>query len=176
MAERVMEEGRDQVHELRTFVLHNGDLRRALSLVGEVLQESRGVAFRLDTAGEDIRLTERASAEVYGIAREAIMNAFRHADAQRIVVLLSYRTDQFTLRVQDDGKGLPPAVLAGQAPRGHWGLTGMRERAARLGGTLSVGPGPDGAGTSVALALPAPAAYGIHRRWRLWRFLYRGPV
>jgi signal transduction histidine kinase len=65
--------------------------------------------------------------EIYKLAAEALRNAFRHAQAQRIEVELCYDNEQFRLRVRDDGKGMNPAVLETRGSEGHYGLHGMRE-------------------------------------------------
>ena len=92
--------------------------------------------------------------ELLMLAREAVQNALRHAQARRVVLQLAHRPDGLLLSVSDDGRGLP----AEPAP-GHWGMQGMRERAAQLGARLSWEPVPDG-GTRVVLWVPALQAYG----------------
>jgi signal transduction histidine kinase len=104
--------------------------------------------------------------EIYKIAAEALRNAFRHAHAGRVEVEIRYDTEQFRLRVRDDGKGIDPKVLATQGPEGHYGLRGMPERAALIGGKLAVWS-EVGAGTEVELGLPARIAYATSRR-RSW--------
>jgi nitrate/nitrite-specific signal transduction histidine kinase len=71
------------------------------------------------------------------------------------------------LSVRDDGKGIDPAVLADQGLEGHYGLRGMPERAALIGGTLAVSS-EVGAGTEVELGLPARIAYATSTK-RSWR-------
>jgi signal transduction histidine kinase len=70
------------------------------------------------------------------------------------------------LRVRDDGKGIDPKVVPGQALEGHYGLRGMPERAAVIGGKLAVWS-EVGAGTEVELRLPARIVYTISAR-RSW--------
>jgi nitrate/nitrite-specific signal transduction histidine kinase len=70
------------------------------------------------------------------------------------------------LRVRDDGKGIDPAVLAHQGFEGHYGLRGMPERAALIGGKLAVWS-EVGAGTEVELRLPASIVYATSAR-RSW--------
>ena len=62
--------------------------------------------------------------EIYRIAREALRNAFHHAQASRIEVEIAYDHQLFRLRIRDDGKGIDPAVLEEGARQGHWGLPG----------------------------------------------------
>jgi signal transduction histidine kinase/ligand-binding sensor domain-containing protein len=168
MADKVMEEGRNEVFELRSGAMRDGDLTQGLMLVGEVLQESHRSVFKLRTAGTPRTLDEQVACESYAIGREALMNAFRHAEAASVQVELEYDAGQFILRVLDDGKGIAEEVVCnGRA--GHWGLTGLFERAARIGGQMAIGPREHG-GTCVRLSVPAARAYASARpgRWRRW--------
>ena len=74
---------------------------------------------------------------------------------------------QFRLRVRDNGKGIDPAVLSRQHSEGHYGLPGMRERAALIGGKLTVWSEVE-AGTEVELRVPASTAYTADRRPSWW--------
>jgi signal transduction histidine kinase len=96
--------------------------------------------------------------EVYAIAREAVRNAFRHAQARDIEAQITYHGSSFQLRIRDDGKGIDPAIVA-EGRAGHYGLPGMRERARRVGGKLDVWTGT-AAGTEIELSIPASIAYG----------------
>jgi len=96
--------------------------------------------------------------EVYAIAREAVRNAFRHAQAEDIEVQIIYNGVSFQLRIRDDGRGIDPGIVA-EGRTGHYGVPGMRERAKRIGGKLDVWTGT-GAGTEIELSIPGPIAYG----------------
>ena len=104
---------------------------------------------------------------MYKIAAEALRNAFRHADAERVEVEIRYDNEQFRLRVRDDGKGIDPTVLADQGLDGHYGLRGMPERAALIGGKLAVWSEVD-AGTEIELRLPASIVYATSARRSWW--------
>ena len=93
--------------------------------------------------------------EVYAIGREAVVNSFRHSGATWIKVELQYSATQLRVLVRDDGCGINQQVLeAGRV--GHWGLSGMRERAQRIGATLKfVSCNP---GTEVELNVPGNIA------------------
>jgi signal transduction histidine kinase len=75
--------------------------------------------------------------EVYRVAREAVVNAYQHADAQNIEVELEYGPRELRVIVRDDGRGIGPDVLH-VGREGHWGLVGMRERAQTIGAHLTV--------------------------------------
>jgi signal transduction histidine kinase/ligand-binding sensor domain-containing protein len=100
--------------------------------------------------------TER---EFLRVAQEAIHNVKKHARATHLFVQLEYGPEAVALEVRDDGRGFDadgePSPAAEREATGHFGLTGMRERAAAIGGTLEVTSAP-GAGTTVRLwAAPA---------------------
>jgi signal transduction histidine kinase/ligand-binding sensor domain-containing protein len=99
--------------------------------------------------------TER---EILRVAQEAIHNVKKHAGAKELTVQLEYGSAKIALEVRDDGRGFQvnkelEAVLKRDGP-GHYGLTGMRERAATIGGKLEMTSEP-GVGTTVRLAVPA---------------------
>ncbi len=95
--------------------------------------------------------------EIVRVAQEAIHNVKKHAAANKLSVQLAYRPGEIVLEVRDDGRGF--ATGNGGAPAdpqpGHYGLMGMRERAAAIGGSLEVVSAPD-SGTAVRLSAPAP--------------------
>jgi signal transduction histidine kinase/ligand-binding sensor domain-containing protein len=89
--------------------------------------------------------------EIQRVAEEAIHNVKKHAGARQLSVQLEYGPAEIALDVRDDGRGF----AADQVPEpGHYGLTGMRERAAAIGGTLEVMSEP-GAGTTVRMRVTA---------------------
>jgi len=87
-----------------------------------------------------------------------LRNAFRHAKAQRIEMEIHYGDRQLRLRVRDDGRGIDPKTISGDAPAGHYGLPGMRERAKLIGGKLTVWSEIE-CGTEIELSIPASIAY-----------------
>jgi signal transduction histidine kinase/ligand-binding sensor domain-containing protein len=90
--------------------------------------------------------------EFLRVAQEAIQNVKKHAGARHLYVQLEYGTDLVALEVRDDGRGFS---LALESSPGHYGLTGMRERAAAIGGTLEVTSEPE-VGTIVRLQARPP--------------------
>jgi signal transduction histidine kinase/ligand-binding sensor domain-containing protein len=93
--------------------------------------------------------TER---EFLRVAQEAIHNVKKHAGAKHLIVQLEYGPEEIALEVRDDGRGF----FAGREPSpGHYGLTGMRERAAAIGGTLEVTSEPE-IGTTIRLRATPP--------------------
>jgi signal transduction histidine kinase len=90
--------------------------------------------------------TER---EFLRVAQEAIHNVKKHAAARHLFVQLEYGAEMIALEVRDDGRGFE-ANGPIESPQGHFGLTGMKERATAIGGTLEVTSEP-GTGTTVRL-------------------------
>jgi len=96
--------------------------------------------------------TER---EILRVAQEAIHNVKKHAEASSLMVQLEYGPAEIALEVRDDGRGFETRNgHSPDSPPGHYGLTGMRERATVIGGTLEVASAP-GEGTTVRLRAPA---------------------
>jgi signal transduction histidine kinase len=161
-AAEAITEGRDAVQGLRDSTLQANNLALAISTLGEELAtestNERHTTFRVAVEGESRNLHPILRDEVYKIAAEALRNAFRHAQARQIEVEIRYDDDQFRLRMRDDGKGIDPEVLSRLGSEGHYGLPGMRERAALMGAKLTVWSEVD-AGTEVELRLAADSAY-----------------
>jgi signal transduction histidine kinase len=93
---------------------------------------------------------------------EAIRNAYQHSSATVLDIELRY-SQELTLRVRDNGVGIDPAI-ADQGRDGHFGLQGMRERAARIGGTLTMMT--SGSGTEVKLSVPGGIIFQTSRSIR----------
>jgi len=115
--------------------------RLAADLEGLVARAaSAGVAVRVEVSGRERPLPPGVDRAAFRIAQEALTNVARHAGGAGATVLISYGDDAVTLQVDDDGPGGGPASSDGSGR----GLTGMRERAAALGGRLDAGPRPGG--------------------------------
>jgi signal transduction histidine kinase len=155
LAEEVMLEGRDKVGDLRQSG-QGGNLAEALAAHGLRRGEHESASFALQVHGKMRPLHGGVREEAFAIGREAINNAFLHAQAGRIDVALQYGERTFELTVQDDGQGAPDANDMARA--GHWGIAGMRERALQLGATLTLRSAP-GVGTCWTLRVAAPVAY-----------------
>lgn len=85
------------------------------------------------------------------------MNALLHAHASRIELGITFEPRMLRLCVRDDGIGVAPAAAETAERSGHWGLSGMRDRAARVGGTLELCAAPSG-GTEVLVSIPVDPA------------------
>jgi signal transduction histidine kinase/ligand-binding sensor domain-containing protein len=169
-SDRVMLEGRELMLDLREGASDATELGQALLLAGNEQKEIYPGDFRVTVNGEPIPLHAVVFDEVYRLGREAITNAFRHSQARNIEVELDYERRQFRLRVRDDGIGIAADIMKPGFRAGHWGLPGMRERAAKLGGQLDIWSRP-GAGTEIELRVPGASAYASEPRRRRPRWL-----
>jgi signal transduction histidine kinase/ligand-binding sensor domain-containing protein len=158
--EQAIAEGRDAIHNLRASTSITNELAQSMTALGkEMSEDSQGsAAFHVVVEGSPRDLHPILRDEIYAIAREAVRNAFRHAQARDIEVEIRYNAGSFRLRVRDDGKGIDPAIAA-EGRAGHYGVPGMRERAKRIGGKLDVWT-ETGAGMEVELRIPGSIAYG----------------
>src|SRR5207248_2363887 len=156
-ADLAISEGRDAIQNLRSSTTVTNDLAQAMAAVGEELGcardgESGRPRLRVSVEGTARELHPILRDDIYRIGREALRNAFRHAQARRIEADITYGERLLRLRIRDDGKGIDPQLLdAGRD--GHWGLPGMRERAQQIGAELDMWS-ELGAGTEIELRIP----------------------
>ncbi len=165
-ADEVLLEGRERVQELREQGLAEGDLSDSLARYGAELAQDHTAHFTLSVIGTPRPIDPIVNNEAYRIAREAMANAFLHSHGSKIEVELTYDASAVSLRVRDDGQGIPEQILAG-GRSGHWGLSGMRERAEKIGAGFRLWSRP-GSGTEVDLTIPARFAYPRVQRKTMW--------
>lgn len=158
-----LDEARSSIWELRSQAADREDLGvRILKMAEEVAARAgahgdaaAGVGARirvhLQVTGTNHPLDPGVERELTRIAREAVVNAVRHGDPENIALRLEFEGSMFGMEIRDDGRGFRGAPADGAS--GHYGLTGMRERAQSIGATLTVESGV-GEGTTVRLALP----------------------
>jgi signal transduction histidine kinase/streptogramin lyase len=165
-------EGRQTVQALRTHADVTDDLELALARDAESLRGQQAINIGAVLQGKRQPLRPVIRDDVYRIGREALANTFRHAGATRVEIELEYSVDGLRVCVRDDGCGMAPSIVEAGRP-GHWGILGMRERAERIGATLTVLSAPS-AGTEVELLVPGQIAFqhphlrrksGWFRRW-----------
>jgi signal transduction histidine kinase len=146
-----MQEGRAALNSLRTGTTETNDLAEALRRVTEDSAMPSSMAVAFSVIGDAREMHPIVRDEVYRIGYEAIRNAWKHSAASQLEVDLRYARD-LTLRVGDNGAGIDPAI-AERGKDGHFGLQGMRERAARIGGELTLGSSSS-SGTEIKLIVP----------------------
>jgi signal transduction histidine kinase len=151
LARGAMEELRSVVFELRPASLEAEGLGQVLRKHVDVVRRVSGAPIEL-RIGAPPALGAAAAGQVFRIAQEALQNALRHAEAERIEVRLEDGGGRLLLTVADDGRGFDASAPAMRGRR--LGLTSMEERATELGGRLTVDARP-GEGTTVRLEVPA---------------------
>jgi signal transduction histidine kinase/ligand-binding sensor domain-containing protein len=170
-AEQALADGRNAVQGLRPSAVESYDLTDAIKSVGEELAadpaSERFIPLSLRVEGAPRKLQPIVRDEIYRIAGEALRNSYRHSGATRIEVELQYDERHFELRVRDDGKGIDSKFLSEAGHGKHFGLSGMRERAAMIGGKLTLWTSPD-SGTEIELTVPGSLAYRASLRRRSW--------
>jgi len=154
---RGIEEGRSTIRGLRPSDSAARDLVIALSGIEQELSCRPDIDFRVHVAGRQQPLNPLIQQEIYRIGREALLNAFCHSGAKRVEVELEFADQSLQMRVRDNGTGIDPQVLR-NGREGHWGLAGMHERAARIGGLLKISTSPSN-GTEVRLTIPSGIAF-----------------
>jgi signal transduction histidine kinase/ligand-binding sensor domain-containing protein len=150
------QEGRAAVRSLRTSTTPMNDLVAGLRRVTEDRCTEGSMQTAFSVTGGVREMHPIARDEVYHIAYEAIRNACVHSGGNRLEVELIYARD-LTVRVKDNGVGINKAV-AEKGREGHFGLQGMRERAARIGATLTLVSSAI-SGTEVTVHIPERIAF-----------------
>jgi PAS domain S-box-containing protein len=145
-----IESVRDLSSRLRPSVLDDLGLREAIEWQTAEFARRSGVECRLDLAAHWRSVDEKVALSVFRIFQESLTNIARYAQASRVVVSLQQDESGLRLQVEDDGVGIDPVVASSGD---SLGLLGMRERAASLGGIVTVRPSGEG-GTTVTVSVP----------------------
>lgn len=139
--------------ELRPPILDERGLAAALhDSAAEVLDDSE-IGWEVHADVEETRFRPELETVVYRVAREALLNARKHSQADRLWVLLEHRDDGLHLEIVDDGVGFDEEAEEPAIGGGRYGLLGMKERVESVGGTWAVHTAP-GAGTRCEATLP----------------------
>ena len=154
---QLADESRHTVRQLRSQRSQEENLERALTQISSDLAAPRKVKYNVVVEGTPRSLRPLVRDEIYRIGGEALANVFRHANASAVETVLEYGGDHFRLLVRDDGQGIDPEVLSA-GREGHFGLSGMRERARRIGAQFKIRTAA-GAGTEIDLIVPSSAAF-----------------
>lgn len=146
---------RSVTESLRPIVLDELGLVPALRSLADDVAARCGLEITVDAPPALPRLGSDAELALYRALQESLSNVVRHAQAHQVRVLITTTGRELSMVVEDDGRGLPSDVGAGE----HMGLTGMRERVTSLGGTLSV-DGAGDTGVRVNVTLPVTGTAG----------------
>jgi signal transduction histidine kinase/ligand-binding sensor domain-containing protein len=147
-------EARRSVRDLRSELLGGDGLGAALGQVARQLTGGEESDAEVAVTGKPRPLPEAVERNLLRVGQEAMTNAVRHSAARRIRVRLDYGDCQVSLKVTDDGCGFDPRAAIVSSDGGGFGLRGMRERLAEVGGELIVESRPGG-GTQVLATVPA---------------------
>ncbi len=150
---RAREDSRSTIRELRSVALEKRGLPAAIEELLRPLAVAAGADFIVAVNGTPARLAGTLETNLLRLVQEAVANAAKHARAKRIEVRLDYEQESIRLSVRDDGSGFDPAAMTVLA--GHFGLSGMRERAEKMAGRLRIHSAP-GKGTEVEVHVPQP--------------------
>jgi ligand-binding sensor domain-containing protein/anti-sigma regulatory factor (Ser/Thr protein kinase) len=164
-ANDLVRDGRDRIYDLRTTPSSSAQLFRTLQTDGEALAAvGAAVKFHATWRGSDRSISGSIWKELRHLGAEALSNAFRHAHATTISLAMESGPRGLEISVRDDGVGITTEALRGDRSSRHWGIAGMRERAKRIGGRLSINAHEEG-GTEVRVTVAPARAFG----WRPWR-------
>jgi signal transduction histidine kinase/ligand-binding sensor domain-containing protein len=166
LADALMHESRDCITDLRA-ASEPAELGDSLAQYGQILMPEH---FAARIHGKPLAVAPKVRSELFAIVREALFNASRHARANRIELIVDYRSDRLVVVVRDDGCGMAPAMLEAGGRPGHYGIAGMRERAAAIGAACKLQSQP-GKGTTVHLEIEGELAYPGRRSATLFRRL-----
>jgi ligand-binding sensor domain-containing protein/signal transduction histidine kinase len=161
MVREGLAEARRSIWNLRT---EGADAETLPARLARFVQEavSRGTDAQLQTTGIYRPLERRVEDELQRIAQEAFTNAIRHSGGKTIRLRLNYVEDYVSLEVIDDGCGFDISQAASNK-QGHFGLTGIRERAQQIGATVMLESKP-GHGTTVRVEMPFSRVGSARRR------------
>lgn len=137
---------------LRPALLDDLGLVDAVRRLGEDVLGSEGISFELE-AEEAIEAAPELEDVAFRVFLEATQNVVRHADATQVKARLAVREGRLEASIDDDGRGFPTAGASDEARRPRFGLLGMRERVALLGGQLRLATSALG-GLQVAISVP----------------------
>jgi ligand-binding sensor domain-containing protein/two-component sensor histidine kinase len=157
-AQEVLLEGRERVAQLRDGANNRYDLAEYLVRLAQDRNLAGDAQVDVHVKGTPVSVDVGTLNEIQAIAGEMLTNAMQHASAASIEVTISFGRRHFLVRVEDDGVGIEPSLAAGGSRAGHWGLTGMRERARTLGARFRVSRRLRG-GTIAELSVSARRAY-----------------
>ncbi|MFF4186476.1 sensor histidine kinase [Streptomyces sp. NPDC001691] len=153
LARHSLGEARRSVQNLSPLDLEHDPLHEALKKTVAEWGARHGVRADFLVTGTAVQLHDEIEATLLRIAQEALANAGRHAHASRVGVTLSFMGDEVSLDVRDDGRGFDPLGLPARTGAGGFGLDGMRARAERIAGSVTVESEP-GHGTAVSARVP----------------------
>ncbi len=155
LSSQALQEIHDLIADLRPSLLDNLGLVTALRSQTQAFEKRTAITATFAVRGPRRRLAPEVEMTVFRIAQEALNNVARHAQANRVAVRLVFGVEVVCVRVRDNGRGFDTAVALDTRlkERQTWGLLGMQERVALVGGSFLIRSRP-GAGTMVQACIP----------------------
>lgn len=154
-ADEVLAHDRERVSGQRAAAV---DLPQSFAMAGAALSADAHSSFNILVEGSSKRVVPEAREAIYAAGREALTNAFRHADAHAVETHIVYGDSELRICVRDDGCGAAPGSIEKSACLRQSGVARMRASASALGARLTIWSRP-GAGTEVELRIPSAVAY-----------------
>ena len=151
LTERLLDDAHHLAWELRPAALDDLGLETALSNYVEKWSDRSSISLDFHSGLAKLRLPAPVETAVFRIVQEALTNVLKHAQSNRVSVMLEYRNDELLVIVEDNGRGFQPAK-----ERDGLGLLGIQERVALVGGKLNIESEP-GSGTTLVVRIPASA-------------------
>jgi ligand-binding sensor domain-containing protein/signal transduction histidine kinase len=159
-----VDEARRAVWNLRQSGAAMPEIGPLLDQMAQQASHASRVPVHLETSGKPVLLDPAVEHDILMVAREAVYNAVQHARPTEVKIQVHFEHNRVRLRVTDDGCGFDPDETLHNAGE-HFGLMGMRERTARLGGHFDIRSAP-GTGTELLVEVPVRSAVaeklGIH--------------
>ena len=164
---QLIEEGRNTVKDLRASEYDEfTDFEKEFLKIREVFDSGKNVDFKIVVSGTQRLLHPLVGNEMLQIGHEAVINALLHSRATTIEIEIEYGLKSLNLIVRDNGCGIDSEILR-SGREGHWGLTGMRERAERIKAQIKIWSRVNG-GTEVVVSVPRRFAFkdpGLSSGW-----------
>ena len=158
MSTQALQELRDLIGDLRPSLLDDLGLVPALQNQVQSFAQRTGVQADFILNGRRQRVPPEIETIVFRIAQEALTNVAKHADATQVTVQVTFGDELLCLEISDDGSGFEPQTIfeVDSGTRQVWGLLGMQERVALVGGSCDISSQPE-QGTTIQVSIPITA-------------------
>jgi ligand-binding sensor domain-containing protein/two-component sensor histidine kinase len=169
-ADRLMIESRERIRDLRYESEQVVQLADALEAAAKQMASDHTMSFRLTVEGAVRALNPLVRDEIYLVGREGLWNAFKHSNGTEVEAELTFHPHWVRLRVRDNGDGIEPETLRAGGAAGHWGISGMHERAEKIGAQFKMW-NREGAGCELEVKLPSALAYQAMPKQSPWKHI-----
>lgn len=140
------------IYDLRPLTLDRAGLAPAVEQLAEEFEQIANLRPRVHISGTPYRFSSQAETAAYRVVQESLNNAYKHARATNVEVVLRFSTDLIEITIADNGKGFQLEDIASEDGK-RAGLIGMKDRARSVGGNLNI-TSAAGEGTEIAVVIP----------------------